>query len=335
MKRFAFIAVLPLALVLALPAQAADPVDISSLAKADGRYNRIGHGGVVTLGKARADTVYILGGPDRLDGKFQDASGAPDWQGWTHLDLTAPTAVNWNCSDYHCQNLDPETVPNHAWWCGTYFDDDCGSGDFGGYGNDWLEYLDWTGSVLNPTTSVSVTVNAMVNHDSEPDWDFLYFGYMANGNYTALETMTGPQEGLAFTTTFSISPSQYGGPGLDEVYLRWRFESDGNTSDADCLYPSQGGAQVDLIGVYFDQGSGPQLQGYVEDCEGVQPAQWFHTFSVGVGDFAKVWPLLTDIDPCKENTTPQVGFIDDGLVVPGTGGLESMARPMSLVSSGV
>ena len=38
------------------------------------------------------------------------------------------------------------------------------------------------------------------------------------------------------------------------------------------------------------------------------------------GDFAKIWAFLPDIDVCHDNTTPAVGFIDDGVVVPCTGG---------------
>jgi len=44
------------------------------------------------------------------------------------------------------------------------------------------------------------------------------------------------------------------------------------------------------------------------------------TSGCAVGDFAKVWFRLIGLDPCHVNTTPVVAFIDDGLVVPGTGG---------------
>jgi len=39
-----------------------------------------------------------------------------------------------------------------------------------------------------------------------------------------------------------------------------------------------------------------------------------------VGDFAKVWPFLIGADACADNATPVLAFIDDGLVLPGTGG---------------
>jgi len=38
------------------------------------------------------------------------------------------------------------------------------------------------------------------------------------------------------------------------------------------------------------------------------------------GDFAHILQNLQDIDPCRSNSSPQVNFVDDGEVVPGTGG---------------
>lgn len=316
MKRFTLFALIPLALVLTLPVLAADPADETVLSRADGRYakTRIGHGGVVSQNKARADTVYLIGGPGRDDGKFQDATGAPDWEGWTHLDKTAPTVSAWHCDTFNSQNLDGGTVPNHAWWCGETFDNPCGPG----YGDDYLEYLDWLGTVPNPTASVTVTINAMLNHHVEQDWDFVYFGYIANGNFNQVASFTGLGEGIEFSRTFTLSPADYSGPGGDQVYLRWIVDSDDNTSDEDCQLDTNGAAQIDLIDVFFNQGSGDIQIGTTEDCEG--PTQWFTTLSTAVGDFSKVWPLLSEIDVCRSNSTPQAAFIDDGLVVPGTGG---------------
>ena len=39
-----------------------------------------------------------------------------------------------------------------------------------------------------------------------------------------------------------------------------------------------------------------------------------------MGDFANLRNDLGDIDPCRDNNTWQVNFVDDGVVVPGTGG---------------
>ena len=38
-----------------------------------------------------------------------------------------------------------------------------------------------------------------------------------------------------------------------------------------------------------------------------------------MGDFSQIWYYLDEVDPCGSNYTPQVAFIDDGLVVPGVG----------------
>ncbi len=62
--------------------------------------------------------------------------------------------------------------------------------------------------------------------------------------------------------------------------------------------------------------------GDFQDAEGAPSEDgWSHVdLSGGAGDFAQVWALLWDIDPARTNDTPQFAFIDDGAVVPGTGG---------------
>ena len=43
---------------------------------------------------------------------------------------------------------------------------------------------------------------------------------------------------------------------------------------------------------------------------------------MGSATSPQIWTGLEDADPCATNYTPQVAFIDDGVVVPGTGGSE-------------
>jgi hypothetical protein len=65
-----------------------------------------------------------------------------------------------------------------------------------------------------------------------------------------------------------------------------------------------------------------RLDGRFETIGG-QPAWqgWTHAdANDSVGDFTQLWDHLIDIDPCATNQSPQVAFIDDGVVVPGTGG---------------
>jgi len=287
---------------------------------ADGRYERVLTGGVVKAGKARVDTVYLMGGDaDPNYGDFEDEQGAPSWDGWLGIDHTAAADTFWNVSDYFAANLDPGTVPNHAWWCG---DDipSCGGGDpDGGYGNNWDQRLDWRGTVPDNTVNTTVTVEAVINYDSEPGYDYLNLQYEDALDLQNFVIYNGQADAVIVSVSTVLTPADYVGDGHDEVHLRWMFTSDGAWSDEDCMHPTHGAAQIDLISVHFDQGAGPVLQGTVEDCDD-NPLQWYPTLPIGVGMFAHIWPELNALDLCRQNHTPVLGFIDDGLVVPGTGG---------------
>ncbi|MGD9548644.1 MAG: hypothetical protein AB7V45_14045 [Candidatus Krumholzibacteriia bacterium] len=313
MRPFRIPLLLPLFLLLSIGSISARPPDRDAPSGGGGSHPDILVGGPLGgFAAAKQGTLYVYGGPGTLDGKFEDADGLPDWQAWSHEDLTAQNKY-WHVDDYNCANLDPLTSPNHSWWCGRTYDFDCGTGDFAGYGPDWIQVLEWTGTAPNPGAAVQVTVNAEINHDLEPGYDFLYLGYVDNGTFNIQQTLNGLATGLAFSATFSVDPSAFTGPGNDQVVLRWEFRSDGAWDDEDCQFPSQGAAQIDLIEVLFDG----LPHGPVEDCE--SPLQWYAP-QIGVGDFAFIWPGLADLDPCVENPSPQVAFIDDGVVVPGTGG---------------
>lgn len=269
------------------------------------------------LTAAKADTVYLMGG-DLVphQGDFEDESGNPSLDGWTSVDCTS--AIYWHTDTYNCANLDPTTPGNHAWWCGRYWSFDCGTGDYAGYGNAWEQVLDWFGTVPDNSLSTTVRITAMLNYDVELDYDYLYLDYETSTGMNLLQEFNGDSTSVFVDQAFVLAPGDYVGSGSDQVHLRWRFESDFYWSDEDCNYPTMGAAQIDLIEITFDQGGGPVQQSY-EDCEGTT-TDWSVDLNFGVGDFAQVWPFLTDIDPCRSNSTPVVGFIDDGLVVPGTGG---------------
>ena len=106
-------------------------------------------------------------------------------------------------------------------------------------------------------------------------------------------------------------------PDQDEVVLWWRVWTDGGYSDDDCLSPGHGAAQIDDITVYFDD----ELITF-DDFEAGSPVSWVPVQESGVGDFAHLRNKLGDNDPCRSNTSYQVNFIDDGVVVPGTGGTD-------------
>ena len=279
------------------------------------------------IGVARTDTLYLLGGP-LGNGDFQDVDGEPAWEGWIGIDNTSQAESHWHMDTFNCADLDPSQPVNHAWWCGALFEPCHAEDSAEGYGNNWLDYLDWRGSVPDPASGVTVRITARLNYDVEPGYDYVYLECEgATGAFTTIATFNGDNRNDSgdfipedVNQSFTIDAGDYTGPAQDQVHLRWRFVSDMGWSDQDCAWPTDGAAQIDLIAVYFDQGTGDIQMGETETCEPGEPAQWEVSFSPGCGMFAKVWPYLYDLDACRSNATPMVAFIDDGEVVSGTGG---------------
>jgi len=93
------------------------------------------------------------------------------------------------------------------------------------------------------------------------------------------------------------------------------------------------GSSFDLLDWHYDGGT-TTLGGEFQDALGANGAcDWqgwtSHDLSgtPAVGNFAQLLKALPDIDPCHSNYTCQVVFIDDGLVVPGTGGWSDITWP--------
>ena len=192
-------------------------------------------------GKAARDTTYLLGGPGRLDGEFEDASGNPDWHGWTHVDRTDVGVQRWHISDFHS----PTGTP--AIWCGQAdYPNTCGSG----YGNSWREDLVFTHAVTDPDVPTVVRLQCVFSSDSEPGFDYFRIQCLRGTTwqdivpqYDAVHT------GVVIDESVTFQPGDYGGSGGDELQLRFQGFSDGAWSDEDCLYDSNGLAQVDDIQV--------------------------------------------------------------------------------------
>ncbi len=263
-----------------------------------------------------ADTTWILGGPGTLTGKFEDAMGQPDWQGWTSIDLTQPTEHHWSVSTFNAANLDT-IADNHAWWCGDIFEACAPNDPPEGVGNNWYELLTWSGAVPDPASDCTVRVRAILNSDLEPAYDFLYLQVITEPYPLNLDEFWSTQVGYEVDVSHVATPADY----VDgAIQLRWLVVTDGAFSDEDSLWPSAGGCQIDNTIVTFDQGAGEQMVGTVETCEPGTPLQWIPTVVPGVGDYAQVWPILEDLDPDADNATPQVAFIDDGEVEPASDG---------------
>ncbi len=313
MKRFVLFATLSLALVFAMSAMA----DTNHHQAVKGGYGMI-YGAPANTAKAVGDTTYLLGGPGSFNGRFEDASGNPDWQGWTHDDITFAGIQRWNVSTYNV----PTGGGTYAAWCGAVFANACAEG----YGNDWNENLVYAYTVPNPGVSTIVNLSCVFNSDSEPGFDYFMVQYNRGGVW---QTVGVPYDGanvdVAFSAPISFTPADYVGSGGNQLQIRFHSDSDGAWSDEDCLWDTSGHAQVDNI-VFAITGV-PSVTFNFEDgntntFDDGDLTNLEQVFDVGVGDFSKIWVGLNDIDVCRTNYSAQVAFIDDGDVVPGTGGYQ-------------
>jgi len=283
------------------------------------------HGGSVDFAKAGADSINLMStrhdptngpGEPYYFGDFEDVQGNPDWNGWTHHDISVSTENYWTVSTYNQPN-----PANHAAWCGDINLPSCGGTDpEGGYGNNWEQTIEFRRTIPHPGISSTVTVTATLIHDSEPGCDYTYLSYQyKDQNIFNMRSWDGAGT-VDVSESVSYQPENYM-DGTD-IVVYFRFQSDGAWSDEDCSFPSAGGCQVDDINVHIVNGA--YDENFLEDFEHGGVADdlgiWDIVLPIGVGDFAKIWTNLGDLDPCVSNFTPQVAFIDDGIVVPGTGG---------------
>ena len=290
---------------------------IGAFAAGDRQVTRDGSGmwhGAPAMRAAKVDTVYLLGGPGRWDGKFQDAAGQPAWHGWTSADLSVSGAGDdhWSVTD----EVDLVIGGAYSLWCGVDYPD-LGSGPQPGfgYGNNWDQRLLFAHTVPDNAVTSAVVWTMKLRYDTEPGYDIVYLEWQRAGQWITLASYSG--NGYSdVTRSFQVQPGQYGGPDSDQIQLRVRFVSDSAWSDEDGLFPTERGAcQIDDISVTV----GGVLVN-AEDFESGTMGDWLLLPTPGAGDFAALWPNLNDLDACHENRSPQVAFVDDGLVVPGTGG---------------
>jgi hypothetical protein len=306
MKRFVLFATLALALVA-----------VTALADT-GPQRALGSGGVYTgqtvgMAKASGDTIYLVGDPSNPDhtsdsgvvpgvrGTFQAANGSPSWNGWTTRDYTASSEDYWNVSEFRAIN------GTYSYWCGRNYP----NGEIG-YGNDWNYIVQFAHEVANPANPSTVNWQAQIQQDSEPDYDYTFMEWNRNGVWQVLFQFDGDRL-YTFNETWTINPGQYAEG--DQIQLRIRFFSDAGWSDEDGLYLGDGAVQVDDLRVTVD---GVQVE--FEDFEDGLAQNWPQVLALSVGDYAQLFVGLFDEDVCTDNSTAQVAFVDDGVIVPGTGG---------------
>ena len=281
------------------------------------------HGGTPAAARATRDSLILIGpwtSGAAHNGQFEDRNGMPAWNGWTHADLTAPETSRWQISTYQADNLGGGGPGNLAAWCGEATYPSCDAGDpAGGYGNNYNEILTWTGTVADPDQPCTVTVQARLNLDLENNYDWLFLRLHRYEDFPrTVMSLDGQASDFALLETFVVEPTEYlaGATRRDQVRLDFLVTSDSAYSDEDCYFPSAGACQIDDITVTLSNGGAVSF----EDFQTGTFAAWQPELPVGVGDFARIFWSLEDIDPCVTNYTPQVCFIDDGTIVPGTGG---------------
>ncbi len=124
---------------------------------------------------AAVDTTYLMGGPGSWDGSFETPGGLPDWHGWTHEDISVSLENHWHVSTYMADQIAGKGPGNHAMYCGDETLVSCDAPDtIGGYGNNWLEEIEWRQVVADPGLPVTVQLTGTMNFDTEPSYDYLY-----------------------------------------------------------------------------------------------------------------------------------------------------------------
>ncbi len=271
------------------------------------------HGAVPGAAKAAGDTIMLMGphgsGAPYI-GSFESAGGGADWNGWTSRDYTVDPDTHWQVDTYGVIS------GLFSAWCGDASFPSCDAGDpAGGYGNSWDVALEWRGAVADPGLPCQVDVSAVVNHDVEPMYDYCYLSVLTAGGRVDLWTADGIGTAVVLAETHIYQPGDYVGLSGDQVVVQFRVTSDPGWSDSDCEYPSAGAMQVDDVVITLSNGIGA-----AHDFEDGTLGPFVPVGPVGVGDFAQLLNNLQDVDPCASNSSYQVVFIDDGVVVPGTGG---------------
>ncbi len=276
----------------------------------------IDHGNT-EFSKSSRDTVFLVGpwgSGAQVNGQFEDATGNPQWNGWTHYDITRPTENNWHISQYHADVL-PGGAGNMAAYCGDETIPACSDTDVdGGYGNSWNDILRFSYVVADATADCSITVAGVFSHNTEPGYDFTHFEFVTADETVSMAAVDGVGVAVVFSHSMSYAVADYVGENEDEVRFEITFKSDGAWSDADCLYSGNGACQVDDLHTTCTNGGYDQIETFDTDL-----GDWELAFPLGTGDFTQLWVGLEDNDPCFTNYTPQVAFIDDGEIVPGVG----------------
>jgi hypothetical protein len=267
-----------------------------------------------------ADTLCIYGGPGSLLGKFQQADLiTPDSQSWTEHDPTDQPTL-WQRSTFNMGNLNGHGGGNFGMWAGQTSAQQPGYASAPGYGNNWNALIEYRTTVSNPAVGQTVSLDLVLNYETEGGFDFLTVEYDSAGASKTVLNLSGtnkvvgnifPAPGVVYSSltpgAITFESNSYSGPGNDEIIIRMRATSDGGWSDEDGLNPTTAGhSQIDDITVTHLDGTD------IENFEGAGPYEWNPEKAPFAGFFGKFFSRVTDLDPCRDAESPVMGFVDDG-----------------------
>jgi hypothetical protein len=276
--------------------------------------------GYASKSAAAADTFCIYGGPGSLKGKFQLANGVqPDLQGWTSHD-PSDQGTFWQPSTFN------SPTGTQAMWAGRTLAQEPGWLTSPGYGNYWNAILAYTKAANVPGTGQTLGLSFVANVDSEDGYDPLVIEYDKGGVWTEVYSISGNHALDVPAVDALDAPITYAGGDYStdgKIKIRFRAISNLSIGDEDGFLDTNGFAQLDNI-VVTDNSSGSAVTD-TEDFNSAGPYKWVNEVSVFAGDFGKIFAKVTDPDPCREDITPILGFIDNtgipnnpGYVVTGT-----------------
>jgi hypothetical protein len=250
------------------------------------------------------ETLWIF------DADFEDLMG--DNAGWTSLDMSGTLAVTnyWHKDTIRINGF--THLGDSTWWCGTYNDCWCQPR---GYGNDWLCSLarefplsEWSNS------DDTVTFEFDQRYAMELSYDYGYTDVSTDGGETWTTLWTQTNAGFAGTPGISSDwdsayPSGGGHMALDlsefaglDIFVRYRFESDGAYSSQD-QYDSSGTHPV-LDGAWQLDNFCFKINGdvvWLDDCESPGDNGWVHDNIPGSGQTGVVFERVLAPDILRDD----------------------------------
>jgi hypothetical protein len=251
-----------------------------------------------------------------------------DAQGWTSADRTAQEGTYFHVDDFaglgggDFGRLYP-LEGTQSMWCGARPSPSeplCSYATLPGYGNRWSQYFQ-TAACL--TVTGDVTIDYLIAWDVEPDFDYVELEYdTCDDDWVTLEggryVWEGIENGFRSST---VDSSLHSG----SLRLRFHFASDGEYSDADGLYDSDGAVILDSLTVRDDTGIVLATELFEAEAAGATTTlsgNWMADAGPVYGDYAALFPgtALLQEDPCRSNLSCMWAFIAGSTVNYACGG---------------